>query len=72
MSSILCRGKIFIFSIGSRLAMGSTQPPIQRVISPGINLEEREAGHSRPSSAKVKDGEAVPPLPHSLRSIVLK
>jgi hypothetical protein len=53
--SIPGRGKIFIFSIASGPALGSTKPPIQWVsgtISPGVKRPEREADHSRPSSAQ--------------------
>jgi hypothetical protein len=59
--------KIFLFSTASRPALGSTQPPIQWVqwaFSPGVKQEEREADHSAPSSAEVKKGEAMTPLPH--------
>jgi hypothetical protein len=56
------RGKIFLFSTA-----GPTQPPIECVpgaISPGVKRQRREADHSPPSSAEVKNGEAMPPLPH--------
>jgi hypothetical protein len=33
--------------------------------SPGINLPGRETDHSPPSSVEVKNGVAVPPLPHT-------
>jgi hypothetical protein len=45
-----------------------TQPPIQRVpcaISSEIKRPGREADHSPPSSAEVKCGGTVPPLPHT-------
>jgi hypothetical protein len=62
------RGKeIFIYSTGSRPALGPTHPPIQwvpRVLSSGIKLPGRETDHSPPSSADVKNGGAIPPLPH--------
>jgi hypothetical protein len=32
---------------------------------PGVKRSGREADHSLPSSAKVKDGGAMPPLPHT-------
>jgi hypothetical protein len=41
----------------SRLALGSTQPPIQWVpgsLSPGVKRPGREADHSPPASAEVK------------------
>jgi hypothetical protein len=40
------------------MALGPTQPPIQWVagaLSLGVKLPGREAGHSRPSSAEVKE-----------------
>jgi hypothetical protein len=49
---------IFLFATASRLALGPTQPPTQRVsgdLSLGVNLPERESYHSPPSSAEVKD-----------------
>jgi hypothetical protein len=59
--------EICLFSAASRLALGRTQPPIQWVpgaLSPGVKWQGYEADHSRPSSAKVKNGGAMPPLPH--------
>jgi hypothetical protein len=41
----------------SRPALGSTQPPIQRVqgvLSPGVKRQRREAVHSPSTSAEVK------------------
>jgi hypothetical protein len=49
---------IFLFTTASRPAMGPTQPPIQwvtGVFSPGIKRPGREADHSPPSSAEVKE-----------------
>jgi hypothetical protein len=46
------RVKNFHFSISSRLALGSTQPPIKWV--PGVKRQEREADHSPPTSAEIK------------------
>jgi hypothetical protein len=49
---------IFLFTTASRTALGSTQPPIQRVpgaLSLGIKRPGREAYHSPPSSAEVKE-----------------
>jgi hypothetical protein len=51
------RVKNFYFSISSRQALGSTQPPIQcvpRALSPGVKREGREADHSPPTSTDVK------------------
>jgi hypothetical protein len=60
------RGKIFLFSIESSPALGPTQPTVQWVqwdISPGVKTPGREADHSSPSSAKVKNCEVIPPFP---------
>jgi hypothetical protein len=49
---------IFLIAIASRLAVGSTQPPIQwvsGVFPPGVKWPGREADHSPPSSAEVKN-----------------
>jgi hypothetical protein len=49
---------IFLFTTMSRMALGPTQPPIQWVpgaLSLGVKRLEREADHSPPSSAKVKE-----------------
>jgi hypothetical protein len=65
------RGKIFIFSIASRSALGLIQPPVQwvpRVRSPDVKRPGREAGRetdrSTPSSAEVKNDGAIPPFLH--------
>jgi hypothetical protein len=44
------------------------QPPVQWIpgaTSPGLKRQGREADNSSPSSAKVKNSEAIPPLPHT-------
>jgi hypothetical protein len=49
---------IFLLSTPSRLVLGPTQPPIQCVqgaLSPGIKRPGREADHSPPSNAEVKN-----------------
>jgi hypothetical protein len=50
---------IFLFTTAaSRPALGPTQPPTQWVpgaLSLGVKLPEREADHSPPSSAEVKE-----------------
>jgi hypothetical protein len=66
--SIPVRGKRY-FSTPQRpdRALGPTQPLIQRVpgaLSPGVKRLRREADHSPPSSAEVKNGGAIPPLPY--------
>jgi hypothetical protein len=51
------RVKNFLFSVPSRPALGSTQPPIQWVqgaLSPRAKLQGREADHSLPASAELK------------------
>jgi hypothetical protein len=52
----------------SGLALGPNQPPIQwvpGVISLGVKQLGCEADHSPPSSAEIKNGGAIPPLPHT-------
>jgi hypothetical protein len=49
---------IFLYTTMSRLALGPTHPPIQWVpgtLSLGVKRPGREADHSPPSSAKVKN-----------------
>jgi hypothetical protein len=49
---------IFLFTTASRTSLGPTQPPIQRVsgtVSLGIKRPGREADHSPPSTAEVKE-----------------
>jgi hypothetical protein len=51
-------GKIFLLSTSSRPALGSTQPPLQRVpvaLSSVIKRSGREADHSPPIFAEVKN-----------------
>jgi hypothetical protein len=48
----------FFFTTASRTALGPTQPPIQWVpgaLSTGVKRPGREADHSSPSSAEVKN-----------------
>jgi hypothetical protein len=57
-----------IFSTSSRPAVGPTQPPIEWVpglFPRGVRRPGRESDHS-PTSAKVKNGGAIHPLPHTL------
>jgi hypothetical protein len=47
--------------------VGPTQPPMQCVLEaiyPGVKRPEREADHSALFGAEVKNGGAIPPLPH--------
>jgi hypothetical protein len=49
---------IFLFTTASRTALGPTQPPIQWIpgaLSLGVKWSMREADHSLPSSADVKE-----------------
>jgi hypothetical protein len=64
--SIPGRGKIFLFSIASRLTLRPTKPSVQWVweaLTPGVERPGREADHSRPSSAEFRNGAVIPPLP---------
>jgi hypothetical protein len=50
--------EIFLFDTVSRPALGPTQPPIEwvlRALSLGVKRPGREANHSPPSSAEVKE-----------------
>jgi hypothetical protein len=52
------RVKSFLFSTLFRPALGSIQPPIQRVpgaLSAGVKRPEREADHSPPTSADLNE-----------------
>jgi hypothetical protein len=58
---------MFLFSTASRPALGPTQPPTQWVpeaLSPGVKRLGLEADHSPSSNVEVKNGGAIPPLPH--------
>jgi hypothetical protein len=62
------KGKDFFFSMSSRPALGRTQPPIQSVpgtLSPEVKLPGREADHSPPTSAEVKQRASIHPLSHT-------
>jgi hypothetical protein len=67
---------IYLFTTTSRMAMGPNQPPLQWVpgaLSLGIKLPGREANHSPPSSAEVKNAWSyisTPPI--RLRGAVLR
>jgi hypothetical protein len=72
--SILCKGKIFLLSIASRLVLGPTQPSIQRIpeaLSSGVKQQGRETDHPSPSSAEIMNGGAISPLPIRLYGMVL-
>jgi hypothetical protein len=49
---------IFLFITASRTALGPTQPPIQWIpgfLSLGVKRPGREANHTPPSSAEIKE-----------------
>jgi hypothetical protein len=61
------RVKSFLFSVSSKLALESTQPPIQWVpvdLSPGVKRLGREADQSLPTSVKVKKTWNYTSTPH--------
>jgi hypothetical protein len=59
---------IYLFTTTSRTALGPTQPPVQWVpgaLSRGVKRPGREADHSPPSSAEVKNAwsyTSTPPI----------
>jgi hypothetical protein len=60
--------KIFPLATASIPTLGPTQPPIQW--APGalyllVKRQGRETDHSPQSSAEVRNGGAIPPLPHT-------
>jgi hypothetical protein len=64
----------FLFSITSRPALWSAQPPIRwvpRVVCPGVKRQGRETDHSSQRSAEVKNGGVVLPLPVHFHGVVL-
>jgi hypothetical protein len=64
--SIPDRGKVFLFFTASRPNLGPTQHHVQLVseaLPPGVKRQRREADHSPPTSAEVKNAGAIPPLP---------
>jgi hypothetical protein len=64
--SIPGRDMVFLFSMKSRPALGLTQPHILWMLgalSPEVKRLGSEADNSSPSSAGVKKGGAIPPLP---------
>jgi hypothetical protein len=66
---------IFLFTTASKTALGPTQPPIQLVLgalSLGVKRLGREANHSPPSSAEVKNAwNNIFTLPIRLYGVVL-
>jgi hypothetical protein len=60
--------ELFIYSTASNLAFGPAKLPIQwapGAVSPEVMRLDREADYSPPSSVEVKNGEAIPLLPHT-------
>jgi hypothetical protein len=60
--------KSLLYSTAFRLVLKSTQPPIQwilRALSPGVKRPGSETDHLPPSSVEIKNGGAVPTLPHT-------
>jgi hypothetical protein len=55
--------RFFFYSTPSRPALGPTQPPIQLVS--GVKRSGLEANHLPRSSVEIKNGGAMPPLPHT-------
>jgi hypothetical protein len=66
---------IFLFTTASRPTLGPTQPPIQWVpgtLSLGVKRPGREADHSTPSSANVKNAWSyTSTLPLRLHGVVI-
>jgi hypothetical protein len=62
--SIPGSGKIFLLFKPPRPALGPIKPPIQWVlgaVSTGVKRPGREADHSSPYRADIKNGAAIPP-----------
>jgi hypothetical protein len=71
--SIPGRGKIFLFSVLSRLVLGPT-PLLSSGYQcnlRGVKRQGREADHSPPSRAEFMNVGAIPPPPMCLHSILL-
>jgi hypothetical protein len=65
--SIPGRDTIFLIITTSRPALGPTQLPTQWMpgtLSLGVKRQGCEPDHPPPPSADVKNGGAIPPLPH--------
>jgi hypothetical protein len=63
-----------IFTTASRPALGPTQPPIlwvPRALSLGVKRPGRKADHSPHLALRLRKSAAIPPLPHSLHTVVL-
>jgi hypothetical protein len=63
---------IFLFTTTSRTALGPTLPPIQWVsgaLSWGVKRPGREADHSPPSSAKIKNASSYTSTPQYIFTV---
>jgi hypothetical protein len=59
---------IFLLFMASRPSLGFIQLPIKSIsgaLSSRVKLRGREADHSSPSTAEIKNGGATSPLPHT-------
>lgn len=68
------RDKSFSFLNGILISSGRTQPPLQWILRasfPGVKWRGCDGEHLLPSSAKVKNDRAVPPLLPSLYDMTL-
>jgi hypothetical protein len=70
LGSIPGTAEIFLYSTASRPVLRPTQRPSQLILgggppSLGVKRLESEAGHSHPSSAKIRSCGAISPLPHT-------
>jgi hypothetical protein len=59
------RGRVFFIDHGNEEDVDLNDPTGIRGISAGLKRQGREADHPPPSSAKVKNGGDIPPLPHT-------
>jgi hypothetical protein len=60
--------EIFLYPAQFLPAPGPTHPPIKWIagpVFPGVKRSGREADHSPPSNAEVKNDGAIPQLPHT-------
>jgi hypothetical protein len=67
-------GKNFHFSMSSRPALGSTQPPIQLVpvaLCPEVKRPGRKTDHTPPTSAEIENVGLYNDSPKRLHSVVL-
>jgi hypothetical protein len=65
------KGKIFFIYIQRADQLWGGPSLLYSALSSSVKRLGREADHSRPSSAEVKNGGAIPPLPIRLHGVVL-